>query len=134
MNLSLFAEDTQKQESGSPCYIGDEGSCFHVKRLGTEQTQKEVGDIKKALYGFAPKEIDNNLIMGHWLAEFGVTGWDEISDGDDMLEYSKMNALNIFTNEKYYLSLNQLLLNHATDYANYLFDETNEDVEAVKKS
>lgn len=135
MNLSNFKEDQLKQESGSPFYIGEDNEYICVRRLGTAESSKQIEDIKKALYGFAPKDIDHNAVMGHWLAEHGVTGWDGVQHGEtgEDLDFNKQNAIGVFTNPAYFQSLNALLLTHASNYANYLHDETNEDIEQVKK-
>jgi len=132
MNLELYKEDIDKQEKGSPFYVSDD-LCMYVRRLGTQQTRIEIEKLSKFLFGFTSKP-DNDLLMGHWLAEYGVTGWDVLNDDSDPEdEYSKRAALAIFTNPEYMLSLNQALLVHATNYANYLFDDMSEDVEEVKK-
>ena len=134
MNLCDYKESVEKQEKGSPCYIGDGGSYFDVKRSNTAQFYSETEDIKRELYGFSSDKIDNLLILGTWLAEYGVTGWGGVSNDDEDLRYSKVNARKIFLNPDYFLSLNPLLLQHAGDYNNYLHDEVNEDIEQAKKN
>lgn len=132
MKLSQYEEDTEKQEKGSPCYLYD--AHFDVKRTGTPIFNKEVQAIKSRLYDFAARDIDMNLVMATWLAEIGVTNWDGVLDKDDNeLEYSKSNARAVFLNPAFYNSLNLLLLQHAADYNNYLHDEMEEDIEAIKK-
>lgn len=150
MKLSQYKEDLEKQEKGSPCYLYD--GHFDVRRSGTPSFNKEVQEIKSRLYDFAARDIDMNLIMAHWLAEFGVTGWGGVLDEGDRveykkngklirtveirrgeLEYSKKNARAIFLNPAFYNSLNLLLLQHAADYNNYLHDELEKDLEAIKK-
>ena len=133
MNLADYKESQEKQEKGSPCYLGD-GS-FDVKRIHTPEYNKQIEEIKLELYGFAPKEIDNNLILAHWLCEHGVTGWDGVfGDEDEELDYSKPNARKVFLNPSMFLSLNALLISHSSDYANYLYDLVEKDIEAVKKN
>ena len=135
MLLSDYKEDAQKQESGSPCYLGN--GCFYVRRVGGKQYLEEVEIIKRNLYGFSPTKIDQNEVMAHWLAEYGVTGWDDIMDGNDdnkPVEYSKKNARIIFLDKSYWQSLNIILFNHGSDYNNYLEDAAGEDVEQVKKN
>lgn len=132
MNLLEYKEDLEKREAGSPCYIGD--GCFYVRRVGTAKYFKEIEDLKKTIYGFTSK-IDNNELLAHWLAEYGVTGWDNIFNEDESeLNYSKISARKIFLNPAYHLGLNAILINHGSDYANYLFDEVSEDIEAAKKN
>lgn len=132
MNLSNYEEDSSKQEKGSPCHIED-GS-FDVKRFNTVESNMQIEDIKKREYGFAPKEIDHNKVIAIWLTEHGVTGWDGVFDDEKEIKYSKSTARQIFLNPAYFLSLNLLLLQHASDYSNYLHDAIEEDVEAIKKS
>ena len=135
MNIDIkanYQEDKNKQEKGSPCHLSDD-SFILVRRFGTVQTTKELEKLKRRLFGFADKH-DEQLLLGHWLAEHGVTGWEGIDSVGEEVEYSKSNALGIFTNPQYMLSLNQDLLRHATNYANYLHDDMCEDVENIKKS
>lgn len=133
MNLSLYKEDTQKQERGSPCFLHD--ATFDVIRAGTPLYYSQIETIKKELYGFAPKEIDNGLVIGTWLAEHGVTGWEGlVDDNDEDLRFSRSNARKIFLNPEYFLSLNALLIDHAYKYQSYLYDEAQEDIEQIKKN
>jgi len=132
MKLELYAEDLDKHSGGSPCYL--EGACFYVQRAGTKDFNKQIEEIKKELYGFAPKDIDNDKITAFWLAEYGVTGWEGVENEDSELEFSRENARAVFLNPAYYRSLNAYLINHAADYSKYLFDEVSEDIEATKKN
>lgn len=132
MLLSDYAESAEKQESGSPFYLDD--GCFWVKRIGTSEYHKQIEEIKSQIYGFAPKEIDNNLVTAHWLAEYGVTNWDGVIDENEELEFSRANARRVLLNPAYSMSLNAHLLVHASDYSKYLFDQVSEDIEAAKKS
>ncbi len=133
MRLLDYKEDLVKHESGSPYYLGD--GCFYVKRFGTVDSSKQIEEIKLELYGFSPKEIDNNLVLAHWLCEYGVTGWDDIlNEDDEQLPYSKSNARRVFLNPAFFLGINSLLIDHACSYKNYLYDEVEEDIEAIKKN
>ena len=135
MLLSDYREDSNKQEQGSPCYLGD--GCFYVKRVGSKQYHEEVDNIKKRIYGFSPSRVDQNEIIAHWLAEYGVTDWEGIMDGNESnkpVEYSKQNARIIFLDKAYWQSLNLMLFNHGSDYNNYIEDAASEDVNQVKKS
>lgn len=133
MKLSLYKEDVTKQESGSPLYIDD--GCFYVKRVGTAEYHKQIEELKKSEYGFAPKEVNHNLIFALWLSEYGITGWEGVLDEEEYeLEFSRRNARIVFNNPAFYLGLNALLMNHGSDYANYLFDEVTEDIEQIKKN
>ena len=133
MNLSEFREDLEKQESGSPYYIGEDGAIF-VKRVGTVQYLKEIESIKRNIYGFDLKDMDIGLVLGTWLAEYGVTEWENILDEDSKaLEFSRTNARKVFLNESFFNSLNAQLIAHGSNYANYLFDEVTEDIKQIKK-
>lgn len=133
MNLLDYEECHDKQESGSPCYLGD--GAFYVKRIHTPEYTKQIEQIRNSLYGFTSKDVDQNLIIAHWLAEYGVTGWDDIFNPDDSeLKFSRSNARKVFLNPGQFMSLNTLLITHAANYANYLLDAIEEDIEQVKKS
>lgn len=134
MNLSDYKESASKQEKGSPCYIGEGGSYFDVKRIHTPEYYKQIEHIRVKLYGFAPKDVDNNLVLATWLVDYGVTGWSGIEGDDGNLRYSKPNSRKVFLNPDYFLSLNALLIHHAGDYNNYLHDEIEEDIEQAKKN
>lgn len=134
MNLSEFEEDTKKQKEGSPYYMGDDGAIY-VKRVGTDEYNKEIEDIKREIYGFIQKDIDVGLVIGTWLAEYGVTGWENILDADDNpVKFSRSVARSTFLNPSFFNSLNAQLIAHGSSYANYLFDEVIEDVEQIKKN
>ena len=133
MKLTDYKEDLSKQDKGSPCYLAE--SSFDVRRVGSSVYQKEIDTLKKQLYSFADKDFDPNELIAHWLCEYGVTGWYGVLNPDETpLEYSKANARKVFLNPAYFLSLNHLLIQHGTDYANYLHDEMLEDIDQVKKS
>lgn len=133
MNLSEYREDVEKQESGTPYYIGD--GAIYVKRVGTSQYNKDIEEIKRHIYGFDLKDLDIGLVLGHWLAEYGVTGWENILDENDVdLEFSRINTRKVFLNPSFFNSLNAQLVAHGSNYANYLFDEIVEDVEQIKKN
>ena len=135
MNINEYKEDLDKQEKGSPCYFSDnEGSGYiDVKRVGTAQYKKEIEQIKKSLYSFNDQDMDTDLILANWLVEYGVTGWDGVLDDKEELQYSKKTAKKILLNPAYFRTLNQLLINHGTDYQNYLHDAANDDVEAINQ-
>lgn len=133
MNLNDYLEDPSKQEQGSPCYLGD--GAFYVKRIHTPEYNKQIEEIKNALYGFTSKEMDQNLIIAHWLSNYGVTKWEGVNNPDDSeLDFSRANARKVFLNPGQFMSLNALLITHASNYANYLMDEVEEDIKQVKKS
>lgn len=134
MKLSDFSEDTEKQESGSAYYIGEDG-VIYVRRVGTTQYNKQIEDIKRNIYGFVSKDIDVGLVLGTWLAEHGVTKWENILDeNDNSLEFTRQNARKVFLNPSFFNSLNVQLISHGSDYSNYLFDEAEADIEQIKKN
>jgi len=135
--LSLYKEDANKWSEGSPCYVID--MTFLVMRIGTAEFARQIEDIKERLYGLFPKpsDIDENEVMANWLAHHGCVGWENVIDDskekDEKLEYSIANSIQLFLNKEYWLSLNQVLISHATKFENYLHDAVYEEVEAIKK-
>ena len=133
--LSLFAEDTNKHIEGSPCYVNQ--MTFYVRRSGTKESSDFLKDISLKLYGAFPKpgEADESKIVAHWLAEYGVTDWENVTNDEDdsPMEYSKPLCRQLFLSKKYWLSLNQVLFAHATNFENYLNDEAYQDAEVLKK-
>jgi len=136
MNINEYKEDLVKQEKGSPCYFStnENSSYIDIRRVGTPQYKKEIEEIKKSLYAFNDQDMDTDLILANWLVEYGVTGWSGIFDEDKELTYSKATSRKIFLNPEYFRTVNQLLINHGTEYQNYLHDAANDDIEAIKKS
>jgi hypothetical protein len=133
VKLSDYQESKELQQSGAPIAIGD--SVFYVRRLGTKESQEALKNIRQQLYGPFHKmaDTDNNRLYGHWLTEYGVTGWTGVDDQDGALEYSKEAARNIFTNPDYFLSLNDLLISAALRFENYLHDEAQADGDKLEK-
>jgi len=135
MSLDLFREDLSKHEQGSPCYVRD--MTFYVARIGTKQAQAEILDIKEKLYGLfpKPKDVNENEVLANWLAYHGVMNWEGVidDDGQEEMAYSESFARQLFLNESYWLSLNQILIAHATNFENYLNDSAYEDAEELGK-
>lgn len=133
--LDLYKEDIKKHSSGSPVYIHD--MIFYVARIGTKDSNLEFKEIKEKLYGLFPKpsDIDENEIFANWLADCGVKGWDNVTNDetDEPMEYTKAMCRQLFLSKQYWLSLNQVLIRHATNFENYLHDCAYEDVESLKK-
>lgn len=136
MNINEYREDLNKHEKGSPFYFSDDekSSYIDVRRVGTPQYKKEIEEIKKSIYTFNELDMDTDLILANWLVEYGVTGWGGVFDGDTELKYSKQTSRKIFLNPEYFRTVNALLIQHGTDYQNYLHDAANDDVEAIKKN
>ena len=134
MELSAYREDLTKQASGAPMYEGD--GCFYVKRWGTPESQKVLREIRLGLFGPLHKHQigDDEKVLAEWLAEYAVTGWENIHVDEGELAYSKTAARKVFTNPEYHLSLNLKLWNKACDFENYLHDQAAEDLDALKKS
>lgn len=133
--LELYAEDVKKHFSGSPCYIAQ--MTFYVARIGTKESTLQFKEIREKLYGLfpKPKDINESEIFANWLADCGVIGWEDVTNNetDEAMEYTKASCRQLFLTEQYWLSLNQLLINHATNFENYLHDQAYEDTESLKK-
>lgn len=164
MKLSAFREDPKKQREGIPIFVGD--AVFYCRRWGTPESQEFLKSLRKSLFGpfHQNQQGDENVLIAHWLAEYGVTGWDgvlqESADEDQQYEwyeffhkakalfgkkkldkptvteliYSPSAARNIFTNPEYFLSLNTAIFAGASNFENYLYDEASDNLEAIKKS
>lgn len=135
MLLSSYREDSDKQRNGTPIYIGD--ATFYCRRFGTPESKRELKDLRNKLFGALHKwtESDDDLLIGHWLAEFGVVGWENVQEeGAGELKYNKKVARRIFTDPEYFLSLNSILLRDLSNFENFLYDAAEEDIEALKKN
>ena len=136
LKLSIFQEDPQRQENGTPIFIDKDNSdaTISVKRAAGFEYQKEIAKIKRTLYGFDIESINPDEVMANWLAEFGVTGWSGLIGEDDKpLKFTKSNSRALFKSKEYWNSLNTKLIMKASDYNNYLTDKGREDLEELKK-
>lgn len=133
MDLSLFRESSEKQSGGTPVYIGD--ATFYLRRWGTPESQKFVRDLRKALWGphHKSQDGDENVLIAEWLAGYGVVGWDNLREEGGELKYSAKVARQIFLDPEYHLSLNAELFMQAQRFENYLYEEAEDDTEALKK-
>lgn len=133
--LASYREDLQKQQHGTPIYVGD--SVFYVRRYGTANSKKAIKALKLELFGPLHKheEHDDDLLLAHWLVEYGVSNWEGVAetDGGKPIKYSNAAARKIFLNPEYFQSLNLMLFNESMKFENYLHDQATEDTEAVKK-
>lgn len=133
--LSLLSEDLKKHASGSPCYAVQ--MTFFVARIGTKESLAQFKEIREKLYGIFPKpgEVNENEVFANWLAYYGVLGWENVTtdENDEPMEYTATSCRQLFLTESYWLSLNQLLINHATNFENYLHDQAYDDIETLKK-
>lgn len=132
MLLSHYREDPEKQLGGSPIYVGD--ATFFVKRWGTKESQEQLKEIRRALFGpfHKAQEGDDNLVFAEWLC-WAVTNWENVNTEDGEYKFSAKNARALFRDEHYFLSLNAELITSAMRFENYLFDEAAEDEEELKK-
>lgn len=135
MSLAYFRESLTKQSEGAPVHLA--GITFYLRRWGTPESQEFLKTLNKKLFGpFHKAQVsDQDIIYSEWLAGYGVVGWDGCLDAEtyEPLEYSLEAARGIFTNQEYYLSLNRELINAATNFESYLFEEATEDLEELKK-
>lgn len=134
MSLGLFREDRELWESGAPAEMGD--ATFYVRRSGTDDYYKKRREITNRLLGLyvQPKTEDEIRVNSHLLAEYLVSGWENLFDEDgNEVEYSEENARAIFLDEDYRLSLNAALINFSWDFNNYLKLRAEEDLDELKK-
>ena len=134
MKLSDYKESTTLQNQGAPVAIGD--ATFYVKRIGTPESGAFIKKLKAELFGPFHKyqDGDDNLLMAHLLTEYLVTNWDGVlTESGEPLPYSQAEARKVFLNKEYWLSLNLILINAANTFENYLYEQSDEDVEALKK-
>lgn len=106
-----------------------DGWNFQIRRVGTPQAHSEMKEIRLSLYGPMPKDEYEPEIIAHWLAKYGVTDWENDQD----IPYSKANALTLFVNQEYWMSLNLELYNLAANFKVFLDEYTKEDMEPLKK-
>lgn len=133
MDLNDFREDLAKHDRGAPIYIRD--ACFYVRRWGSASAQKALRDLRLGLFGplHQSQPGDDDRLMAEWLAEYGVAGWEGVSIADGGLPYSKSAARKVFLNPEYFQSLNAQLYNEAAKFENYLHEQAEEDLAALKK-
>lgn len=135
MLLSLYAEDPEKQQNGTPIPVGD--AVFYGRRIGTPEAMRELKELRNLLFGPLHKwtEQDENKLWAQWLAEHGIVNWENVLDTDGkILEYSKPNARAVFLNPEYFLSLNRILIADLSNFENFLYDAADEEIEALKKN
>lgn len=133
MDLDNFREDPEKQNGGTPIYIGD--ATFFCKRWGTPESAKFIRQVKLEIMGPLHKYQpgDDDLILAEWLAGYGVTNWSGVFSGESELKYSPQNARKVFLNPEYFLSLNQMIFIESQKFQNYLYEQVQEDTEEIKK-
>lgn len=136
-SISCFKECSEKLKNGAPIYPMPDNSdlFFNVLRIGTFEQQKQMEEVKKAVYGFnPPRHVDNNLLWAHWLGNYGVTGWGYLEDENGkQLKFSRETCRKIFLDESHRNFLVPTLINGASDAYAYLSDEAIEAIEELKK-
>jgi len=134
MLLSQFKEDSEKQQNGTPIYIGD--ATFFGRRFGTPESKKVLKELRDKLFGPLHKwtDQDDDILLGHWLTEYGIVGWEGVKTEDGELPYNKKVARSIFLDSEYFLSLNSALIRDLNNFENFLYDAAEEDIEALKKN
>ena len=134
MQLSEYREDLTLHEKGAPISVGD--AIFYIRRIGTPESNKFLKELRLSIFGpfCRHDDMDHNELFAHWLTEYGCTGWDGVQDesGAD-LPYSQQAARKVFLNPEYYLSLNTILTNAAATFENYLHEQLDQDIDALKK-
>jgi hypothetical protein len=139
MFLSSFSEDLKKHGGGAPIYVdsSDGQITFYVRRIGTNESNKALKDLRRSLFGPFHSAADDDIsqLYANWLADYGVTGWDDLVDSDtgEPVLYSKQAARDLFLDESYFQSLNSILINSAASFENFLHDEKEEAIDNVKK-
>lgn len=136
MALGLFREDLALQEKGAPFVTS--GGTFYVKRSGTDEFFKVRREIAARLFGIylQPNPEKEIIILANMLAEYLVTGWDDVysDDGEGILiPYSIDAARSIFLNKEYFLSLNKMIEEFSWNFSNYLQLQAEDDLEVLKK-
>lgn len=134
MKISDYRESIALQKSGAPISVG--AGTFFIRRFATPESNQVLKDLRIGLFGplHRAQDGDEHLVLAHWLADYGCTGWEGVIGEDDQaLTYSKQAARAIFTNPEYFLSLNKILVDAACYFENYLHEEATKDIEVLKK-
>lgn len=137
MQLSAYKLSKEKTDFGFYFNLGS--AVFKLRFLRSKEAEKVLAKIRRELYGayagvdakeYAPE------VYGHWLAEYGVAGWDGEIFGlsNEIIPYSLGQARMIFPQEEYQNSINDVLLAACANFENYLEDQAQEDAEDLKKS
>lgn len=134
MKLSEYREDLTMRKNGAPIAVSD--ATFYVRRFGTPESNEIIKQLRQQIYGPLHKMQDGDelAVYAHWLTDYGVTGWEGVLNEDDSaLEYSQQAARKIFTNPEYQMSLNMVLISASAAFENYLHEESDKDLETLKK-
>jgi hypothetical protein len=140
--LDKYRESNELQSHGTWVHVPDDDMSFKVRRVGTPEANKELTNIKRALFGIDYSEIglteEQRLDASmYFLASWVITDWDNVREketDEESIPYSKSNALTfIYKDKELWYSLNPYLLARAADYNNFLKTLVLEDTEQVKK-
>lgn len=137
VNLAVFSEDTERQESGTPIYpLQGEDLFFCVPRVGGYKYQKQIQAIIKKHKGIYcdQSDVDMSEIYAMWLGEY-VTDFGNVLGTKDMKElpFSRENCRGIFNCKSMHESLVPILMNKAGNFEFYLSEEGREAIEELKK-
>lgn len=134
MQFGAWRESLDMQEKGAPFRKG--GATIYVRRWGTRESDAYIADLRRELFG--PFQRDAGYfpeLLAHWLAGYGVTGWDGVFDdeGKEQLAFSAATSRQTFLDDSVRISLNLELFEFCQNYENYLEDLAREDEEEIKK-
>lgn len=133
-DLEYFAET---KDCATYCVGGESDLKIHIARFGNHESRKQLEDIKRKLYGFSyrDEDIDSDLVLAHWLAEYGVKGWDNAKDEktNETVAFTRQAARQVFLRKEIFLSLNRALIAFASSYESYVQTGLYEDLEQLKK-
>lgn len=134
MQIGAFRESLEIQEKGAPFRKGS--ATIFVRRWGTRESETYLSDLRRELLG--PFQRDAAYfpeILAHWLAGYGVTGWEGVydDDGKELLLFSASTSRQTFLDEGVRLSLNYEIFEFCQNYENYLEDVAREDEKEIKK-
>lgn len=134
MNLSDYRESIELHKNGAALPVDD--AIFYVRRFGAPDSNAFLKELRIQLFGPLHKmqEPDYDLLHAHWLADYGCTGWQGVNDEQgETLKYTTQTARKVFTNPEYMMSLNRILVEGACHFENYLHEEVEKDIAALKK-
>jgi len=134
-----FLEDEGLQANGAPFYLSSiypsNNGVFYVSRFGCVESVKQMKKLRKQLHGFdSTKDVDEAELIAIWLAEFGVTGWENLTDANDNeVPFTRANCRQVFADKRLKLSLCNELFRFACNYEHYIKEQIIEDIDALKK-
>jgi len=138
MQFGAYRESLELQEKGTPFRAEGwaDGTAIYVKRWGTKESEKHISEIRMVVDGpYGARESFFPDIVAHWLAGYGVTGWEGVYDDDGvtLLPFTKETARQVFLDDGHKLNLNMMLYGHAINGENYYEELARRDSEEIKK-